>query len=172
MKKIVTLVILSYVFILFANAQGFKTDNTTGNLLDANGKNFIMKGINIPLAWFVTDVNNSIPSLRTNTGANCARIVIQTNTNTTSWQTAVQKCIDNNMIPMVELHDWTGSTNTADFTTMSNWFVTNAAYFKQANIAKHILINICNEWGTWQTATSNGAAWRDGFNQADRKSVV
>ena len=154
-------------------SQGFKTDNTTGNLLDANGNNFIMKGINVPLSWYQTQVNGSIAALRTNTGSNCLRIVINAGYNGTTatpanvWQTAVQACIDNQMIPMIELHDWTGSTNTTnDFTNMANWYVTNAAYLKQANIAKHILINICNEWGTWQTANSNGTAWRDGFNQA------
>lgn len=173
MKKLLFSGLFVFVFIFTSYPQGFTTDNTTGNLLDANGNNFIMKGINVPLSWFQTNVNNSIASLKTNTGSNCLRIVVNAGYNGTTatpanvWQTAVQACIDNDMIPMIELHDWTGSTNTTtDFTNMANWYVTNAAYFKQANIAKHILINICNEWGTWQTANSNGTAWRDGFNQA------
>ncbi|OQA97742.1 MAG: Mannan endo-1,4-beta-mannosidase precursor [Bacteroidetes bacterium ADurb.Bin217] len=173
MKKLLFSGLFVFVFIFTSYPQGFTTDNTTGNLLDANGNNFIMKGINVPLSWYQTNVNNSIASLKTNTGSNCLRIVVNAGYNGTTatpanvWQTAVQACIDNDMIPMIELHDWTGSTNTTtDFTNMANWYVTNAAYFKQANIAKHILINICNEWGTWQTANSNGTAWRDGFNQA------
>src|SRR5690554_806364 len=90
-------------------AQEFRTDNSTGNLLDANGNNFIMKGINIPLAWYVADVNGSISALRTNTGINTARIVVETSTNETSWKTCVETCIANDIIPMVELHDVTGS---------------------------------------------------------------
>ncbi|MFQ3579075.1 MAG: endo-1,4-beta-xylanase, partial [Bacteroidales bacterium] len=172
MKKIIALLFffISYIGVY---PQYFKTDNTTGNLLDANGNNFIMKGINVPLSWYQTQVNGSIAALRTNTGSNCLRIVVNagyngtTATPTNVWQNCVQLCIDNKMIPMVELHDWTGSTNTTnDFTNMANWFVTHADYFKKPEIARYILLNICNEWGTWQTANSNGAAWRDGFNQA------
>ena len=104
-----------FVFIFTSYPQGFTTDNTTGNLLDANGNNFIMKGINVPLSWYQTNVNNSIASLKTNTGSNCLRIVVNAGYNGTTatpanvWQTAVQACIDNDMIPMIELHDWTGA---------------------------------------------------------------
>ncbi|MCK9561371.1 MAG: endo-1,4-beta-xylanase [Bacteroidales bacterium] len=171
MKTFTHIFLLLFIpFSIFA--QGFKTDNTTGNLLDANGNNFIMKGMNIPLSWYQNDVLNSIPALRTNTGSNCLRIVVDAGYNGTYatpenvWKNAVQACIDNDIIPMVELHDWTGSTSSSDFANMANWFVTHAAYFKQPEIEKYILLNICNEWGTWQTANSNGTAWRDGFNSA------
>ncbi|MFO7869588.1 MAG: glycosyl hydrolase family 8 [Bacteroidales bacterium] len=159
---IVLLLLLSFV----SFSQEFKTDNSTGNLLDANGNNFIMKGINIPLAWYVSEVTNSIPALKTNTGINCARIVVETTTNETSWQNCVEACIANDIIPMVELHDATGSTNTADIQNMADFWIQHADYLTSEAIRPYILINICNEWGTWNIANTSGDQWRDGFNQA------
>ena len=56
-------------------SQGFRVNGN--QLLDANGTNFIMKGINIPLAWFIADVNNNIDNMKKITNANCFRIVMQ-----------------------------------------------------------------------------------------------
>jgi hypothetical protein len=140
---------------------GFTTNNTTGDLIDANGNNFIMKGMNVPLAWFVGNVNNNIANVRTNTNSNCLRIVVSETSNDADWQNTVQLCIDNDIIPMVELHSVTGSTSQADLVRMGQFWADRADYFTQPDIARYILINIANEWGTWQTANTNGVAWRD-----------
>jgi len=167
MKKIRLFTIIALLIPIFTFGQGFTTDNTNGNLIDANGKNFIMKGMNVPLAWYQTDVNNSIPALRTNTGSNCLRIVVNagkfgtTLTPDLAWQTCVQRCIDNNMIPMVELHDVTGNTTSEALQEMAAFWASKADFLTRPDIAKYILINIANEWGTWQVANTNGVAWRD-----------
>ncbi len=166
MIKSIRLLISLIIIPVCLFAQEFRTDNSTGNLLDANGNNFIMKGINIPLAWYVADVNGSIPALRMNTGINTARIVVETSTNDASWKTCVEACIANDIIPMVELHDATGSTNTADIQTMADFWISHADYLTSEAIRPYILINICNEWGTWAIANTDGDQWRDGFNQA------
>ena len=147
-------------------AQGFTTNNTNGNLLDACGNNFIMKGMNIPLAWYVNDVNGSIPALKTNTQSNCLRIVIDTKTSDNAWQTCVVNCIKNKMIPMVELHDVTGSTDPASLRRMGEFWASKASFFNNTNfngvnIQKHILVNLANEWGTWEIANRKTAIWRD-----------
>ena len=170
MKTILHLaLILTLPFISFG--QGFTTNNTNGNLIDANGNNFIMKGMNVPLSWFVNDVNGSIDDVRNNTGSNCLRIVVNTSTSDNAWQTAVQNCIDNDMIPMVELHDVTGSTSASALNQMAQFWASKASFLTRPNIAKYILINIANEWGTWQTATDdannpNGGAWLSAFTTA------
>jgi Cellulase (glycosyl hydrolase family 5)/Bacterial Ig domain/Ig-like domain CHU_C associated len=160
--------IFSIVILLhsFVWAQGFTTNNTNGNLLDACGNNFIMKGMNVPTAWFVSNVNGSIASLKTNTKSNCLRIVVTTSTADNAWQTSVVNCINNKMIPMVELHDATGSTDPARLKAMGDFWATKASFFNNTNfngvnIKKHILVNLANEWGTWQTATNKNTAWRD-----------
>lgn len=149
-----------------ANAQGFTTNNSNGNLIDANGNNFIMKGMNVALAYWINDVNGSIDDVRKNTNSNCLRIVVQTYTPDNVWQTAVRNCIDNNMIPMVELHDVTGNTNEDDLVRMGEWWAGKASFLTRPDIAKYILVNVANEWGTWQTATSNGIAWRNAHIRA------
>jgi len=145
-----------------AKSQGFTTNNAAGSglLLDANGNNFVMKGMNVPLDWYRTLVNGSIDDVRRNTNSNCLRIVMTVNTPDNVWQTAVQNCIDNDMIPMVELHDVTGNTDEDELIRMGRYWASKASYLTRPEIARYILINLCNEWGTWQTATSNGAAWQ------------
>lgn len=170
MKRILQLIVI-LLLPLFCLAQGFTTNNSNGNLLDANGNNFIMKGMNVPTAWFVNDVNSNIANVRNNTGANCLRIVVSTTSSDNSWQTTVQNCINNNMIPMVELHDVTGSTSAAALNQMAQFWASKASYLTKPEIAKYILINIVNEWGTWQTATDdannpNGGAWLSAFTTA------
>lgn len=164
MKKLYKKILL--VGLVFASsgafAQGFTTNNAVGSglLLDANGNNFVMKGMNVPLDWYRTLVNGSIDDVRRNTNSNCLRIVMTTNTPDNVWQTAVQNCINNDIIPMVELHDVTGSTDESRLVDMGRYWASKASYLTRPEIARYILINLCNEWGTWQTATSNGAAWQ------------
>jgi len=166
MKKIIALIVLSILAPLFIWAQGFTISGT--NLVDANGNNFIIKGINLPLSWFVTDVNNNIANIKKNTGINCARIVVNVSTPDASWQACVQNCINNNIIPMVELHDVTGNNTPSELNRMALYWASKSAYFTQPAIAKYILINIANEWSDWyMSATATGAVsrvtWRDAY---------
>lgn len=166
MKKTLKISVLAIAMPFFSWAQGFTTNNTNGNLLDACGNNFIMKGINVPLAWYVSNVNGSIAALKTNTKSNCLRIVVETSTSDNAWQTTVVNCINNKIIPMVELHDVTGNTDPARLKAMGDFWASKAAFFNNTNfngvnIKKHILINLANEWGTWQTATNKNTVWRD-----------
>lgn len=166
MKKSLKLSLLAIAIPLFSWAQGFTTNNTNGNLLDACGNNFIMKGMNVPLAWYVSNVNGSIAALKTNTKSNCLRIVVETGTADNAWQTTVVNCINNKIIPMVELHDVTGNTDPARLKAMGDFWASKASFFNNTNfngvnIKKHILINLANEWGTWQTANNKNTVWRD-----------
>lgn len=151
---------------LGANAQGFTTNNTNGNLIDANGNNFIMKGMNVAMAYWINDVSGSIDDVRNNTNSNCVRIVVQTYNSDASWQNVVVSCIKNNMIPMVELHDVTGNTDPARLKAMGEFWASKASFFNNTNfngvnIKKHILVNLANEWGTYDLGMQKNTAWRD-----------
>jgi hypothetical protein len=163
-KSLLT-VILFFMFSM-AWAQGFKISGT--QLLDANGNNFIIKGVNVPLAWFVTDVNNNIAAIKTATGSNCMRIVVTTTTADNAWQTCVQKCIDNKIIPLIELHDVTGNNTPSELNRMAQFWASKSAYLTRPDIAKYILINIANEWSDWNmsanaTGTVSRVTWRDAY---------
>lgn len=154
---------------ILVNGQGFTTNNSNGNLIDANGNNFIMKGMSVPLAWYIDPVNNSIDDVRNNTNSNCLRIVVTTGTADNAWQTAVNNCIANKIVPMIELHDVTGNTDENELVRMGTWWASKATFLKSPDVAKYVLINLANEWGTWQTATSNGASWKNASINAIKK---
>lgn len=151
-------------FATVAGAAGFTISGT--ELIDDNGKPFIMKGYSIPLAWFVNDVNGNIANMRDRTGANAMRIVVTTSTADRAWQTAVENCIENKVIPMVELHDVTGNTNPARLDDMAKFWAAKKAFLTRPDIAKYILVNIANEWGDWAMANSGQATWRDAYKTA------
>jgi mannan endo-1,4-beta-mannosidase len=164
MKKIILIILTLMFWISNLWPQGFTISGT--KLLDANGNNFIIRGISVPLVWFVSDVNNNIINIRNNTNANCLRIVLNTLVNDNDWHTCVEKCIENKMIPMLELHDATCGKISNSLQNMANWWVSKASYLKDTNISKFILINIANEWGDWWMADSSPTAWRDAYKDA------
>lgn len=144
-----------------SSSAGF---HVSGNqLLDANGNNFIMKGFAVPTAWFVSDVNNNIGNMKNNTGANTMRIVCTTSMNENDWKTTVQNCINNKVIPMVELHDVTCINDWNRLNDMAKYWAARASYFNQSGIARYILINIANEWGDGSLDNSN---WREAYKAA------
>jgi hypothetical protein len=146
-------------FTISLTGSGGATFTVSGtSLRDANGNNFVIKGINIPTAWFVNDVNSNIANIRTRTGSNCLRIVVTTGTSDAAWQTSVNNCIANRMIPMVELHDVTCGTSISQIQSMANWWASKKSFLTQPNIA--------NEWGDWNMAQNSPTTWRDGYISA------
>ncbi|MFN6947245.1 MAG: endo-1,4-beta-xylanase, partial [Cytophagaceae bacterium] len=121
-------------------------------------------------------------NIRANTNANCLRIVVGngytpldgtgSNWSTTdnAWQTAVQRCIDNDMIPMLEVHNVLGSNNPQDLQAVAQWWASKAEFLTRPEIARYVLINIANEWGDWflSSPTHNPAqtVWRDAYINA------
>ncbi len=142
-------------------AEGFYTNG--GRLYDACGNEFVMRGVNNPHIWFDTDNQyfayqglDTIASYGTNT----IRVVWETTGSATLLAQVLYRIVELDMVPMVELHDATGSTSDAALQQL-------AQYFTQADVAQvlqdfraYALINIANEWsGTnfssaYQTAIS------------------
>jgi hypothetical protein len=132
---------------------GFYTQN--GKLYDAKGAEFVMRGVNNPHIWFDTGSQyrayqalDTIASYKTNT----IRVVWETTGGSASLLARIlYRIVELKMVPMVELHDVTGSQNAADLQRM-------ATYYTQADIRQvlldyraYLLINIANEW----SGTSN-----------------
>lgn len=170
MRRISLLCFAWLAFLCASYAQTFKVSGSS--LRDANNNNFVIRGINVPLVWFYNDIYSNITNIRTKTNANTLRLVWQTNTSYADsyWQNGIQRTIDNKMIPMMELHDATGSNDPQRLRDMANWYAARASYFRQANIAKHVLINIANEWSDWYMASPTNApditVWRDAYKSA------
>ena len=161
LKKVLTTALAVVCFYTSIYAQGF---HISGNhLLDANGNEFLIKGMAIPTAWFVSDVNNNISNIKNVSGANTMRIVCTTGMNENDWKTTVTNCINNKVIPMVELHDVTCIDDWTRLNNMAQYWAARASYFTGSGISKYILINLANEWGT---GTSDNSNWRDAYKTA------
>jgi mannan endo-1,4-beta-mannosidase len=141
-------------------SQGFTVSGT--KLLDANGNEFIIRGINNPHVWYL---EKSMKALTTLAGlkVNCVRIVWQTHGSSAELEKVIKQCIRLEIIPMVELHDFTGNQTTEKL-------LEAVAYYSRPEVKeillryeKYILINIANEWGDYFTAHDY---WQAGYSKA------
>lgn len=145
-----------------AAAAGFRVEGT--KLLDANGNEFVMRGINHPHSWFASQDDTALEAIAA-TGANTVRIVCgdgqQYNRDSAETLKAlVEKCRELKMVAILEVHDITGKDdvslleNTVDYwIDVKDALIGNEAY---------VILNIANEWvGTWE-----GEIWRDGYVSA------
>lgn len=146
-----------------AAGQGFQVNGT--KLYDANGKEFVMRGVNYPHAWYQDKYQSAIPAMASK-GFNCVRIVLSdgekwTKTSLQEINTLVDYCKQYKMIAILEVHDATGS----DDVNMLNNTVNYWKEMKSALVGneKYVIVNIANEWyGTWD----DGSAWKNGYVSA------
>jgi mannan endo-1,4-beta-mannosidase len=124
-----------------------------GRLFDALGNDFIIRGINNPLAWFQNRNTGALAWTEqiASTGANTVRLVWEadlTGQNQLNLlRDAIQRSIDFDMVPMVELHDVTGGTNADDPARMARYYAETAAVRQiLLDYEDYLLVNIANEW--------------------------
>ncbi len=135
-----------------------------GQLLDANGNAFVMRGINHPHSWFASQDETALKAIA-DTGANTVRIVCGDGQqyNRDSAETLsrlIERCKELEMIAVLEVHDITGKdeldklAKTVDFwIDVKDALIGNEAY---------AILNIANEWvGTWESDI-----WAQGYTSA------
>jgi mannan endo-1,4-beta-mannosidase len=130
------------------------------NLKDANGNNFIPVGINNPHIWFDSDAYNAIPDLANSKRVNCVRVVWTRSGSATRLDQILTQYENYKIVPMVELHDGTGSDNAADLNANAQWYANNKWVF--INHQRTVLINIGNEWSN----NASDTQWRDAYKTA------
>jgi hypothetical protein len=126
-----------------------------GTLYDANGKEFLIRGVNSAHLWFDNHdrdfaYKSLLPISRTNT--NTVRIVWGLNLQgmpVGQLEKIIKRVIELKMIPMIELHDATGSSDVNSLLDCAKWFKDNMNLFMKYK--KYVLINIANEWSPWGT---------------------
>lgn len=140
---------------------GFYVDGT--RLMDVNGNEFVMRGINSAHCWF-KDKDEIVFDAIAKTGANSIRIVCACGE---KWDAdtkeSLYKLIDDaykrNMIAILELHDGTGDNHIETLTKIADFWCANADVFKGTE--DKCIINIANEWyGSWLAKD-----WRDGYTK-------
>ncbi len=146
-------------------SDGFYVDNN--NLYDANGNEFIMRGINFPHAWFTKYDETSLNGIQ-KTGANCVRVVcgsgVKYKKDTVESLSAVLKaCKERKLISIFEVHDVTGNNDPEFLFAMVDFWIEN----KEAFIGqeKYCILNIANEW----MSTISGEVWKDTYIEAIKR---
>ena len=121
-----------------------------GRLFDALGNDFVIRGINNPLAWFRNRNTGALAwtDQIATTGANTVRLVWETDvTDVNLLREAIQRTIDASMVPMVELHDVTGGTNADEPARMARYYAETATVRQiLLDYEDYLLVNIANEW--------------------------
>ena len=142
--------------------KGFTVVGTT--LIDGNGNEFIMRGINHPHTWFKNMSDIAFEGIA-NTGSNTIRLVLS---NGEKWQkddldsinSLIDKCKEYNLIAVVEVHDATGANDVESLDAAVDYWIE----MKDALVGNeaYVILNIANEWyGSW-----NSEQWRDGYVKA------
>ncbi|NES14942.1 MULTISPECIES: cellulase family glycosylhydrolase [Micromonospora] len=144
-------------------AAGFSVSN--GRLYDANGNEFIMRGVNHAHTWYPQQTSSfaNIKAL----GANTVRVVLASGDRWAKNDTAdvanvISLCKANKLICVLEVHDTTGYGEQSGAITLDRavdyWLSIASALQGQE---KYVIVNIGNEpygnqgYGTWATDTAN-----------------
>ena len=154
-----------FCFLLFVplmSGAGMRVDGH--NLLDSGGELFLIRGLNaMTLYW---DGRQSTPDANwdtagaytfsqiTQTGANTVRIFWDHAEGAAGWRippealdATLRNCVNNNMVPIPELHDITGDRGTlADFEKCVDYWVSDDVVHVLKKYENNLLLNIVNEW--------------------------
>lgn len=141
---------------------GFKVDGT--KLLDANGNEFVMRGINHAHVWFRDQLETALDAIAA-TGSNTVRIVLADGdqwekTTAEDLERTIVECNERRMIAVVEVHDACGMDERSYLdNAVDYWIEMKDVLAKYTDTA---VLNITNEWiGQW-----DAEAWRDGYTAA------
>ncbi|SCG72161.1 cellulase family glycosylhydrolase [Micromonospora coxensis] len=144
-------------------AAGFTVSG--GKLYDANGTEFVMRGVNHAHTWYPQQTSSfaNIKAL----GANTVRVVLASGDRWTKNSAAdvgnvISLCKANRLICVLEVHDTTGYGEQSGAITLDRavdyWLSIASALQGQE---KYVIVNIGNEpygnqgYGTWATDTAN-----------------
>ncbi|MFG2055234.1 cellulase family glycosylhydrolase [Micromonospora sp. NPDC048930] len=144
-------------------AAGFSVSN--GRLYDANGTEFVMRGVNHAHTWYPQQTSSFANIKRL--GANTVRVVLASGDRWAKNDTAdvanvISLCKANKLICVLEVHDTTGYGEQSGAITLDRavdyWLSIASALQGQE---KYVIVNIGNEpygnqgYATWATDTAN-----------------
>ncbi|MGB8980298.1 MAG: cellulase family glycosylhydrolase, partial [Anaerolineales bacterium] len=161
----ITILLLASLLLPAQSAQAATGFRISGRkLLDANGNNFIMRGISHPHVWY-TSQTSSFANIKA-AGANTVRVVLSGGrwgpSNAADVANVIQLCKTNKLICVLENHDTTGYGEDGAATSLAQ----SVAYWQSIQSVltgqeAYVIINIGNEpygnnnAGAWVEATRN-----------------
>ncbi|MFT7838500.1 cellulase family glycosylhydrolase [Saccharothrix sp. BKS2] len=161
----VAALVLSLLTVVPAQAAaGFTVNN--GRLLDANGNDFVMRGVNHAHTWYLDRTTQALKDIKA-TGANTVRVVLSsgdrwTRNDASDVSNVIAQCKANKLICVLEVHDTTGYQEQSGAVSLAR----AVEYWKSVQTAmagqeKYVILNIGNEpWGNtgytgWTQATKD-----------------
>jgi mannan endo-1,4-beta-mannosidase len=129
-------------------AAGFHVEN--GRLLDANGKDFILRGVNHAHTWYPARTEQALADIK-GLGANSVRIVLSTGVRWAKNDVAdvadvVARCKAHRLVCVLEAHDTTGYGEQGGAASLSEavdyWLEVADAVKGQE---KYVIVNLGNE---------------------------
>jgi len=124
-------------------------------LYDACGEKVVLRGVNKMVVWvdWVDTPRDGMPMYTeiAKTGANAVRIVWITGENTTPEELdrAIARCIEQGMIPMIELHDQTCDWSHEGIQSLTDFWTQPEIVAVIQEHQKFLLVNFGNEIGDW-----------------------
>lgn len=142
--------------------EGFHVEGT--KLLDANGNEFVMRGVNHPHSWYLSQDEVALEAIA-EAGCNTVRIVCGSGVqyqkdSVEALRKVIDKCKELEMIAVMEVHCITGRDDIQSLERVTDYWIE----VKDAFIGneEYVILNIANEWvGQW-----NSNIWRDGYTAA------
>ncbi|MEV0977682.1 cellulase family glycosylhydrolase [Streptomyces sp. NPDC049915] len=146
-----------------STATGIHVSN--GRVYEANGNEFVMRGVNHAYAWYPTRTG-AVADIAAK-GANTVRLVLAsgdrwTKTSSSEVSSLIAQCKANKVICVLEVHDTTGYGEDSAATSLDRaadyWTGVKSALAGQED---YIVVNIGNEpygntgYGAWTDATKN-----------------
>lgn len=118
-------------------------------LFSKDNEKVILRGINHMFIW--TDREGKAISEIAKTGANVIRIVWNMRGKVSDLDSIISECIENNMIPMPELHDGTGAWD--KLPEILDFWLRDEVLQMIANHQEYLILNIGNEIGDCEIET-------------------
>lgn len=126
--------------------------NVSGRYLIGNcGDTITLRGVNYAAYNWGYSPNQLNISQIAQTGANAVRIPWYASGSPAlyaDWvklDSALSKCIQNNIIPILDLHDQTCQNNTANLISMTNWWTQASFLNLESKYRSSLIINVANE---------------------------
>ena len=156
---------------LGSESTGFYIDD--GRLLDANGEPFVFRGVNNGHAWHdnpeqgfaALEALDNIAGF----GFNSVRVVWGVSqypggpaTSDAVLEDIIVRAIDNDLVPVIELHDFTGGTASSDVQAAASWWADRAWLMNKYE--REVVVNIANEWG--RRGAVSDEQFRDAYKSA------
>jgi mannan endo-1,4-beta-mannosidase len=147
-------------------AVGFTVSG--GRILDANGNNFVMRGVNHAHTWYQDRTPQALADIKA-LGANTVRIVLGSGQrwgpdNAANVSTVISQCKANRLICVLEAHDTTGYGEQSGAASLAQavdyWISVKSALAGQE---RYVILNIGNE----PYGNTNATGW-----VADTKNAI